>query len=297
MMVPIPDAIGQSFTIVRPVNASGAVVVSVPHAGRLYPPALLAAARVPATTLQLLEDRHCDALASGLPLAGVPVIVAHVARAYLDLNRGPDDWDGDVVHDTVRPPAADRKVRSGLGLVPTRLHGHGRLWHDRLDEATMTARIAAIHVPYHQAIHLLLMAARRRFGTVVLIDLHSMPTLGAGQPEVIVGDRFGATAAPELSARLIAQCAARGVHAARNNPYAGAYTVGAHGRTGNGIHAVQIEIDRAAYLAQDGHCDSAGLARMQALVASLAGTAARWAADCCEIGALQTGQPPAIAAE
>jgi N-formylglutamate amidohydrolase len=73
---------------------------------------------------------------------------------------------------------------------------------------------------------------------------------------------------------------------ALNAPYAGAYGLERHGRPGQAIHALQVEVDRSLYLMPDLRSPSAGLERARAAVAA-AGRAA--------LGALQPR--PALAAE
>ena len=64
----------------------------------------------------------------------------------------------------------------------------------------------------------------------------------------MLGDRFGAAAAPHLVERIEAAFAAAGFLVARNNPFAGAYVTQAYGRPSRRQHVVQIEIDRALYM-------------------------------------------------
>src|SRR3546814_4905097 len=79
----IPHA---AIAVNRP-RVSGPVVVSVPHAGRIYPPEILAAARVERSQLERLEDGWCDLLAAGATDAGATMVQALWARAVADLNR------------------------------------------------------------------------------------------------------------------------------------------------------------------------------------------------------------------
>jgi N-formylglutamate deformylase len=68
------------------------------------------------------------------------------------------------------------------------------------------------------------------------------------RPEVVIGDRFGASARPDIIERIEAAFAAVGLTVVRNAPFAGAYVVQHYGRPARGQHAVQIEIDRALYM-------------------------------------------------
>ncbi len=260
----IPPA---AIAVNRPA-VSGPVVVSVPHAGRIYPPGILAAARVDRPNLERLEDSWCDLIAAGAVDAGATVVHALWARAVADLNRG----EGQMAPGEVAMPlraqfsAPGRKERAGLGVVPTRLADCGPLWKRPIDGAALEWRLESFHRPYHAALADALTAARNRFGHAILIDLHSMPSIPPGQPghgaRIIVGDRFGETAGDWLIDRAIASSVRLGEVATRNQPYAGGHIIRTHGRPGDGIHAVQIEIDRSLYLTSGRLPDSARVARL-----------------------------------
>ncbi|RZM11926.1 MAG: hypothetical protein EOP68_02455 [Sphingomonas sp.] len=177
------------------------------------------------------------------------ILVQRRARAWIDLNRAEDERDPKV--DTGARPGAPTtpKLRSGLGLVPARVSGAGALWRNRFAGAAIDDRIAADHRPYHARLALLLARARAAFGTAVLLDLHSMPTLGAGRPRVVLGDRFGTSAGGRFVARAEAAVAAAArMPAALNAPYAGGHVVHRHGDPRRGVHAIQLELDRTLYL-------------------------------------------------
>ena len=261
------------FITLGPISPQRPVVLSVPHAGRHYPQALLEAARVNPTVLQRLEDRHADRLVDAAVSAGFTVIVAQFARAMIDLNRGEEEWDGQQVHDAPPPASPNQRVRAGLGLVPIRLHPHGELWCGRIGRAELEQRLVTIHRPYHDQLASLLSAARSRFGGAVLLDVHSMPTQAGGTPHVVLGDRYGLTASSQLVDALLALAQGTGLAASRNSPYAGAHGIERHGHPSHGIEAIQVEFDRALYLDGAGEVEPHGCAAMARLVARMACTA------------------------
>lgn len=267
------DSTPPPFTVDGPIPPERPVIVAIPHAGRHYPPELLAMARVHHSVLQRLEDRHVDALAAGVIAQGTTVVTATIARAYLDLNRAEDEWDGALVADAVPPPMVTARVRSGLGIVPRRLHPAGDLWRRRLTHAELLARVEAVHRPYHALIATSLAAAQARFGHAVLIDLHSMPRQSGGTPQFVVGDRHGSSAGNELVDRLLATAEGHGLTVARNAPYAGAYGIIRHGQPAVGREAVQIEFDRSLYCDSQGRPHLARIAPLAGLVAALVAVA------------------------
>ena len=256
-----------SFDRYGPHSPASPVVLSVPHAGRDYPLALRAALRVPLAAVTVLEDRHVDAVALAAQ-RGEAMLVQRRARAWIDLNRAETERDPAIDEGATWTalPHASAKLRGGLGLVPRRVAGAGELWRRRLDAQDVAARIRDDHRPYHATLADLLEAARARFGMAVLLDLHSMPSLGPDQPRIVIGDRFGRSASDRLVAAVESVAAASGWPVARNTPYAGGHILDAHARPGAGVHAIQIEFDRTLYLDPAGDSPGDGLAATAAIL-------------------------------
>ena len=147
------------------------------------------------------------------------------------------------------PPGEDPgpRARGGLGIVPARTPQDGELWKRKVTVRELERRIAQAHRPYHEGLAVAIESAMARHGEIVLLDCHSMPPR-AGQAEVVIGDRFGRSAAPWLGDLARRTAEQSGFSAAMNDPYAGGWIVERHGRPADGVHAIQIEIDRAVYL-------------------------------------------------
>ena len=184
----------------RPTGAAGAAVFSSPHSGRVYPAEMLARSRLDARQLRRSEDAFVDELFAAAPGFGAPLLRADAPRAWVDLNRGPEELD----------PALIEGVR-----------------------------------------------CRR--------------------PEVILGDRFGVSCAPWLTALAEQAFTEAGFRVLRNAPFAGGYITQRYGRPGRGVHALQIELDRGLYLDEKRLERSSRFASVQAalrpVIAALAGAA------------------------
>lgn len=246
------------------------VLLSVPHAGRAYAPALLAASRLSASALSILEDPLVDRLIQRGIDAGAAAIVAHAPRAEIDLNRSLGDLDPVMVVAWQRAQASmplSRRASAGLGLIPSRLAGHGAIWRRALPRAEVERRIAEVHAPYHAAIDTTLRRLRDRFGFAVLLDCHSMPPRD-GHP-VVLGDRYGASCGAALMDVTLGVCAAYGLPGTRNVPYAGGEIVARHGHPEAGIHAIQIEIDRRRYLSADLRTPGPDFSTVAALIGAI----------------------------
>lgn len=265
------------------------MVFASPHSGRLYPPTLLSMTGLPAAALRRGEDRFVDKLLGGVAAAGAPRVIAEIARAWIDLNRDPAELDPDLF-DAVPPDArASARVSAGLGIVPRAFAPGKPIYRERLSLAEGRARIAGVHTPYHAAIAALLGEARARHGFAVLIDCHSMPSQGGAR--VVVGDLNGRSASAAVAGAVEEALGAAGLSVARNDPYAGAYTLERHGRPGSGIHAVQLEFDRALYLDDERGTLLPGAARLADSITCFAAWLSLRLAD------LRLGAPLAIAAE
>lgn len=268
-----------AFSIVRPENPPIPVLIAVPHAGRAYSPQILKRMRDPDTVSVRLEDRHVDSLARQVAaLTRAPLIVAHAPRAVLDLNRDREDIDWSMVEGkssaTPSHSQANRRARSGLGLVPRRLPGFGEIWKDKLQRHEIDTRIEGIHRPYHAALNRLLEDIRDEWGTALLVDLHSMPPLRRrfGEehaPEFVIGDRFGASCDSSLATCAFHYLQLNQRAVAHNRPYSGGFVLDHHSAPQRGMHALQLEVCRSSYLDSALEQPTENLGSLAELVAGL----------------------------
>lgn len=243
------------YHLALPNARTTSVIFASPHSGRDYPKPFLDAASLDGAEIRTSEDAFVDLLYADAPDCGAPLLTANVPRSYLDLNRGPDEFDAALIAG-VRRVSHNPRVASGLGVIP-RVVANGRAIYDgkiSLEEAHF--RIAHYWRPYHDTLQTLIDENHRTFGQAILIDCHSMPhqaldniaTGGSARPDVVLGDRFGASAGAAIVEQIEAAFASRGLEVARNMPFAGAYIAQHYGRPSRKQHAVQIEIDRALYM-------------------------------------------------
>jgi N-formylglutamate amidohydrolase len=180
------------------------------------------------------------------------VLSATIARAYVDLNRDPAELDPEMFDE--RPPQSvhltSARVQAGLGAIP-RVSGDGQaIYRRKLALSEAERRITAVHRPYHAMLQNLMAETREAFGCAVLIDCHSMPSnaRGAHAPDIVLGDRFGASCHPSVTALVEATLRRLGYRVARNTPFAGGHVTQTYGRPAHRSHALQIEINRALYV-------------------------------------------------
>jgi N-formylglutamate amidohydrolase len=254
-------------------GARSPLVIAVPHAGRHYPTAMLAAARLPQSALETIEDRHADLLVTDAVSAGAVAIVARMARAYVDLNRDEREIDPALLGER-QPPGTwltSTKVAGGLGAIPSRIAAGGAVWAHPLGAEEIETRMAAVHRPFHVAIGRAMDEAADMHGIAILIDCHSMPPLsGRGGARLVIGDRHGRSAESRFVAAAIDAAKREGLTVARNHPYAGGHTLDRHGIPRAGRHAIQIELDRSLYLDAALRTPTEGLTRARRVIAAIA---------------------------
>jgi N-formylglutamate amidohydrolase len=144
-------------------------------------------------------------------------------------------------------PLATPRVAAGLGVIPRIVRDGVEIYPARLPAREALFRFEHFYRPYHSALARLVAETRESFGIAVVIDCHSMPPPLRGT-DIVIGDCYGESAAPSLSAEVHRGLTTLGFSVARNAPYAGGYTTKLYGKPETGVHALQIEVSRALYL-------------------------------------------------
>ena len=250
-----------------------------PHSGRVYTDAFLAASRLNAAALRKSEDCYVDDLFAGVATLGAPLIAARFPRAYLDVNREPYELDPELFAEPLPDYANTQSVRviGGLGTIARIVADGEEIYSTRLTIAHALNRIETLYFPFHAALQKLLAETKAQFGYAILVDCHSMPSAQMAQssgprPDFVIGDRFGVACDARLTRTLKEALAAAGRDVQLNRPYAGGYITEHYGRPQDGIHAVQIEINRALYLNEKRFTPARGFHRLKGDLTRVAGT-------------------------
>lgn len=253
----VAEAVGDAFLIHRPVDQRLPVVLASPHSGRNYTDAFIAGSRLDALALRRSEDGYVDEIFQGTVELGVPLLAALFPRAYLDPNREPFELDPGMFDGSLPSYVNMRspRVAAGLGTIPRIVASGEEIYARRLPFAEARARLDRCYYPYHTALRSLIEATRSRFGYCILLDCHSMPSIGlppeladVGSLDAVLGDCFGSACAPEVMQAAEGSLAGMGYMVGRNVPYAGGYTTRHYGRPADGVHVLQIELNRSLYM-------------------------------------------------
>jgi N-formylglutamate amidohydrolase len=267
----IENELSPPFEVLRPKELKLPFVFNSPHSGRVYPQAFLAASKLDSMTLRRSEDSYVEELFGFVADLGAPLLFAHFPRAFLDVNREPYELDPALFREGLPHYANTQSVRvvGGLGTIARIVSEADEIYREPLSIGAALERITRLYEPYHATLKALLAEAKEQFGFAVLIDCHSMPSSpmvdqGVGRPDFVLGDRFGTSCSPDLIRLASGQLKALGHVVVLNKPYAGGFITEHYGRPHEGIHTLQVEINRALYMDEASFEKSGAFDRLRA---------------------------------
>ncbi|MBM84913.1 MAG: N-formylglutamate amidohydrolase [Rhodospirillaceae bacterium] len=259
-------------TLVRidyPVDQTAPLVVASPHSGRVYSAEFLEQSRLDHMRLRSSEDSFVEEIFGTAPLLGAPLVQALFPRVYIDVNREAYELDPDMFSDDLPEHAVTRnsRIAAGLGTIAKVVSNAETVYREKLTFDEAEQRIFRHYRPYHKALSALLDETRDKFGYCILLDCHSMPSGAAihgrkqqnqgTDNDIVLGDCHGTSCGALVIAEAERALRAMGYTVRRNKPYAGGFVTQHYGRPLNGIHALQIELNRNLYM------DEARLSRTQ----------------------------------
>lgn len=260
-----------------PVADAAPVVFDIPRSGAEYPRAFRPSA--PFADVQRSISMYVEEAYADVTAAGATWLYACFPNVFIDPNRNELDIDPEAIDGewpgTLRP---GEKTRMGIGLIPMVCAGTTRLYPGRLPVAEVRARLDDYYWPYHRELGRLLQGFRARNGIALHMSCHSMPAIAAaGLPDAgqrrsdfDLGDRHGTTCGADV-VDLVASVLRRfGYRVTNNAHYVGAECVRKHGDPANGIHSLQIEMNRGVYMDEAARTRTEGLVRVRGHLAELA---------------------------
>jgi N-formylglutamate amidohydrolase len=268
--------------ILRPRQQTLPVVFSSPHSGTNYTPEFTQASKLDSTSLRKSEDSFVDEIFAAAPGLGAPLLKALFPRAYIDPNREPFELDPEMFKDPLPTyvNCQSARVAAGLGTIARVVATGSDIYKDKLSFTEAADRINRLYRPYHKALQGLLEETRAAFGWCLLIDCHSMPSVGgpmdqdpgSGRVDFVLGDCYGAACHSAITDHVETMLTSRNHSVTRNIPYSGGYTTMHYGRPDAGVHALQIEINRGLYMDEDAYARSDGMAALIESLTALIGS-------------------------
>ena len=261
-----------SHEVLAPARQTLPLVFASPHSGSNYPAAFLAASKLDPIALRRSEDSFVDELFATAPRLGAPLLRALFPRAFVDPNREPFELDPAMFEDELPAYANTRspRVAAGLGTIARVVANGTDIYRGKLTFAEALRRLQGHYWPYHRALGDLVERTRAAFGCCILVDCHSMPSVGgpadsdAGHRRVdfVLGDCHGTSCAAAVTEVAQGALQELGYHVARNAPYSGGFVTRHYGRPEAGVHALQIEVNRQLYMDEAEISRGAGLPKL-----------------------------------
>lgn len=251
--------------ILRPDGAPAPLVLSVPHSGVLIPESERPHYAIEVDALLRDGDLFVDALYDGAEAMGATVVRTAYSRFVVDLNRLEDDLSPLAVEGALRRTESGYYGDRGL-LWAVTTHGDP-IYAAPLGAAEVERRLARYYRPYHAALEAELERLRDHFGFAILLDAHSMPSratalhadgAGARRADIVPGDLLGRACGAWLADATDEYWRDAGYRVLRNQPYRGGGITRRHGAPERGIHAIQVELNRALYMDERTYERSAG---------------------------------------
>jgi N-formylglutamate amidohydrolase len=271
----LADLASRPLELSLPARQLSPLILASPHSGRTYPEEFTRQSCLAEVVLRQSEDCFMDRLAAAAPQVGAPLLSALFPRVFVDPNREPTELDQEMFADRLTLPAnaTSPRVLAGLGVIPRLAANEQEIYAAKLPQAEAERRLNLFYRPYHRALGDLVAATKRQFGLCVLLDCHSMPSAGAWMDglhsrqridvDYVLGDCFGSSCAERVTAAAESCLAERGAKVRRNNPYSGGYVAQSYGRPAQGVHVLQLEINRALYMNETTLEPTAGFAVVQ----------------------------------
>ena len=270
-LIPTEDLRKTPITVTEVLAPAAPLVIAFPHSGDLYPADFQYRDGLSYGEIDYPADKYVDELFGAATDLGLSTIRANFPRAYIDVNRhqhdidpgmldAPDSWYG-----RIQPTGAQA---DGSGLFWSQAK-HLPVYDRKLSLAEVKMRLATCFVPYHQALTSLIERTRRTFGTVCLLDCHSMmqfdpPARGnRPRPQIDIGTRHGHSCAPLFAETLAESFERRGYEVGINRRFVGGETTLRYGWPEIDQHALQIELRRDLYMDEESRAKSERFAQIQ----------------------------------
>jgi len=252
------------------------LVIASPHSGRFYSSEFLSMVRLHKTALRRSEDCYVDELFSDARGLGAPLLCALFPRSFVDVNRSPTEIDWKIFGGAL-PNYVDmqsERVRSGLGVIPRLAASGAEIYPRSMPISAARQRLLTYYFPYHRMLRQLIRETRKRFGHVILLDCHSMPSrlyVGKSEPafDIVLGDQHGRSCSSHITEQVETIFVGQGYRVARNTPYAGGFVTKHYGHPERGVDVLQVELSRALYMDEQTLRRGPGMRRVRAHMASL----------------------------
>ncbi len=268
-----------------PKTPQSPLVFDSPHSGRKYPADFMFSC--PEEILRQAEDSFVDDLYARAPHHGAVLIAAQFPRSYIDVNRAIDDIDPQLLAShwpsPVRP---SEKSRVGMGLVRRICRPGMPVYNHKLTVREVQERIEKYYLPYHAELRSVIDNTTARFGGAWHLNCHSMPSSSVGgtgsewdRADFVLGNRDGTTCSTDFTQFVATVLERLGYTVRLNDPYKGVEIVRRYGKPNQGVHSLQIEVNRRLYLNEDTVKPNAGYNKLKRNITQMISALRQYADD------------------
>lgn len=231
------------------------VIVSVPHAGTLFPYEFLNFTSRTIEELRSNEDLFVDLLVEPLKNEGIGVVSMNIGRAFIDVNRDKIELDAKMFYNYPKDKLIieNHRCRFGLGLIHRIDANNNPIYKGLLSYNEVQERIKNIYDVYHKYLNNMVSKCLKKFGMCFLIDCHSMPSKICNiiplsdNIDFCIGNLFSQSCPENMSAHIENSLKEKGYNVSLNVPYSGAFITFNYCQPRKKVYTLQLEVNRALY--------------------------------------------------
>ena len=234
-------------------NPDNPILITVPHAGNIYPDLFIKNLKINLCEVRRIEDYQSNKILDQIDEQMADIIIAQCSRAVVDLNRSRNAIDHSMFTQVFEHEHVSEKqmIKYGLGVFPNKIFGKTIL-KSPLPFSYAIHMLEQYYDHFHKSLNKQIMYLNNTFGFCYHIDLHTMPSKALlnfkKEPDIVLGDNFGKSCSIELINYFQNVFQENGFTVEVNNPYAGGFITRNYGNPSKGVHTIQIEINIKIYM-------------------------------------------------
>ena len=232
------------------------LLVSIPHAGTVFPEEFLKNIAHDSSVLRKNEDIWVkDLLEPALTEGGITAISLNISRSFIDVNRAKVEIDPNMFYDYPKDDLGLNQQRSryGLGIIHKLTADSTPIYNGLLSYKEAEERIKNVYDVYHQRMKDLISKITEKFGFCLVLDCHSMPSkicsIISESPRIdfCLGNLFEQSCPNKISFFAESELVKREYYVSKNRPYSGAFITFIYCEPRKKSYTLQLEINRIIY--------------------------------------------------
>ena len=230
------------------------IIISLPHSGDNYYSEFIKSSLLDKDELCRAEDSFVDEIWDFSINEGYCYIKSTIPRIYVDLNRHPLELDPYLCSSDIPKfeQSKSLKVLSGIGVIPKVSNYGNDIYAEPLSRAEIRKRLISYYFPYHRALKYMIKRLKNKFKDVLVIDCHSMPSSDVPKKSTFVdinlGNNYGLSISENIFNLIRGNFEKLGFIVEENIPYSGGFITQFYGNPSDGIHVLQLEINRSIFM-------------------------------------------------